>query len=337
MPSPVGAAAVGGGVLLLASALALGALGAVGDEEAARAALGGAGLGGGISDAVPAEYAPWVLRAGALCPEFPPAIIAAQIEAESNWNRTAVSPAGAQGPSQFMPGTWLEWGKDEDGNGIASPYDIADAVMAQGRYDCDLASRVRRLGGDTTSLALAAYNAGPGAVLAAGGIPPYPETQAYVPKILRLAAKYAAAPAGSATGKAAAVLAAARSQLGVDYSWGGGGPSGPSEGSGAGRGIVGFDCSGFLQYAFYQGARLTPSRPADTQARLGTAVTRAQIQPGDIVAFKHRGEPTYSHIGIYIGGGQMIHAPSTGDVVKISTIFGSSYYEAQTWSIRRYL
>ena len=335
-----GVAGAAAGVLaLIGGVLGMAVLGVAGEEEAAAGT--GSALGGGISAAVPAEFAPWVLKAGSLCPELPPALIAAQIDAESGWNPQAVSPVGAQGPAQFMPGTWASWGKDEDGNGVASPFDIADAVMAQGRYGCSLVEQVRPLGGDTTSLALAAYNAGPGAVLRYGGIPPYPETQAYVPKILALAAKYAAAPpaGGASTGnpRIDAVLNAARTQLGVPYSWGGGGPAGPSEGFAQGAGIVGFDCSGFVQYAFWQGARLTPSRPADTQARIGQAVPRAQMRAGDVVAFKGRGESTYTHIGIYLGGGQMIHAPSTGDVVKISTIVGDSYYEARTWSIRRYV
>ncbi len=51
---------------------------------------------------------------------------------------------GAEGLSQFMPGTWKTWGRDDDGNGSASPYDPGDAIMAQGRYDCDLAERVER-------------------------------------------------------------------------------------------------------------------------------------------------------------------------------------------------
>ena len=301
------------------------------DDEQAVAATWG--LGGGINQAVPEAFAPWVLKAGSLCPEFPPAIIAAQIDAESSWNVNAVSSAGAQGPAQFMPGTWAEWGHDHDGNGIASPTDIGDAVMAQGRYDCYLAQQVRSLGGDTTGLALAAYNAGLGAVLRYRGVPPYPQTQQYVPRILALAVKYAAAP----TDTVIAVLVAARSQLGVDYSWGGGGPTGPSTGIGRGATTVGFDCSGLVQFAFYQGAHLILPRTANDQARVGSAVNRAQIQPGDVIAFADAGSSTYTHIGIYIGNGQMIHAPQTNDVVKITTVVGNSYWEARQWSIRRYL
>lgn len=155
------------------------------------------GVGGGLkSGQVPAEYVPWVLKAGAMCDVIKPAVIAAQIEAESGWNPNAKSPVGAEGLSQFMPGTWPSWSKDDDGNGRISPYDPGDAIMAQGRYDCALAKQVQgykdrgQATGETLDLALAAYNAGPGAVRQYGGIPPYTETQNYVVRIKSLIAKY---------------------------------------------------------------------------------------------------------------------------------------------------
>ncbi|MBD9702772.1 peptidoglycan DD-metalloendopeptidase family protein [Streptomyces sp. ID01-12c] len=155
------------------------------------------GVGGGLkSGQVPAEYVPWVLKAGAMCDVIKPAVIAAQIEAESGWNPNARSPVGAEGLSQFMPGTWPSWGKDDDGNGRVSPYDPGDAIMAQGRYDCALAKQVQgykdsgQATGETLDLALAAYNAGPGAVQQYGGIPPYTETQNYVARIKSLISKY---------------------------------------------------------------------------------------------------------------------------------------------------
>jgi murein DD-endopeptidase MepM/ murein hydrolase activator NlpD len=153
--------------------------------------------GGGLKDGtVPQEYVPWVLKAGALCDVIKPAVIAAQIEAESGWNPNAQSPVGAEGLSQFMPGTWTTWGRDDDGNGRISPYDPGDAIMAQGRYDCALAKQVEgyksrgEAHGETLDLALAAYNAGPGAVHQYGGMPPYTETQNYVARIKSLIAKY---------------------------------------------------------------------------------------------------------------------------------------------------
>jgi murein DD-endopeptidase MepM/ murein hydrolase activator NlpD len=96
-----------------------------------------------------------------------------------------------------MPGTWPNWGKDEDGNGQASPFDPPDAIMAQGRYDCALAKDVEgyksrgEASGETLDLALAAYNAGPGAIQEYHGMPPYTETQNYVVRIKSLIPKYA--------------------------------------------------------------------------------------------------------------------------------------------------
>ena len=128
---------------------------------------------------VPSAYLPWVQSAGSLCAVITPAVIAAQDQVESDWNPRAVSPAGAEGIAQFLPGTFATWGQDSDGTGDVSPFNPADEIMAQGRYDCSLASLMLALegagqvSGDVLSLALAAYNAGPGAVEAAHGVPGY--------------------------------------------------------------------------------------------------------------------------------------------------------------------
>jgi hypothetical protein len=102
------------------------------------------------------------------------ALLAAQLYAESGFNPFAVSPAGAQGIAQFMPGTARSLGLED-------PFDTTKAIDAQGHLMRDL---LRQFG--SVSLALAAYNAGPGAVSACGCVPPFPETQAYVTRILGL-------------------------------------------------------------------------------------------------------------------------------------------------------
>ncbi|EPY2278705.1 NlpC/P60 family protein [Clostridium sporogenes] len=89
---------------------------------------------------------------------------------------------------------------------------------------------------------------------------------------------------------------------GVPYVWGGTSPSG-------------FDCSGFVQYVYRNAAGIELPRDTYGQIGAGTRVSQDQLQPGDLV-FPHTG-----HVGIYIGGGQMIHAPQTGDVVKISSVW----------------
>lgn len=119
-------------------------------------------------------------------------ILAAQIEAESDWNPDAESHVGAQGLTQFMPSTWDEWGEGD-------PYNPDDAIAAQGRYMGHLRSQIADVASghdEEIRLMLAAYNAGPGAVQDANGIPPYQETQNYVRDITRLAEKYASASSG---------------------------------------------------------------------------------------------------------------------------------------------
>jgi len=94
----------------------------------------------------------------------------------------------------------------------------------------------------------------------------------------------------------------AMAQRGKPYVWAASGPGS-------------FDCSGLVQYA-YAAAGIDLPHSSRLQAGMGRAVSRAELQPGDLVAFYS----PISHIGIYIGNGQMVHAPSTGDVVKISPI-----------------
>jgi cell wall-associated NlpC family hydrolase len=98
--------------------------------------------------------------------------------------------------------------------------------------------------------------------------------------------------------------------LGVPYKWGGASPSG------------GFDCSGFTMFVYAQLGVSLPHYTGD-QWQMGTAVSRDDLQPGDLVFFDGLG-----HEGMYIGNNQMIHAPHTGDVVKISSISG---WYAQTY------
>ena len=99
------------------------------------------------------------------------------------------------------------------------------------------------------------------------------------------------------------VVGIAMRYLGIPYVWGGSTPSG-------------FDCSGFVMYVYAQvGVSLPHSSYAQYGA--GVAVPSDQLEPGDLVFFDGLG-----HVGIYIGGGQFIHSPHTGDVVKISSLTG---------------
>lgn len=337
------ALATGGAVLgLVGSLLGLSVVGAVGHQQD----IAPVGLVTGLKPGrIPPEYVTWIERAGGLCTEVGAPLVAAQIEAESGWDPTAVSHAGAEGLSQFIPSTWATWGVDAAGkdgspepDGVADPFTPGDAIMTQARYDCWLADTVRKMntGDDPTRLMLAAYNAGPGAVERSKGVPPIPETQSYVTRIITSMTKYTGGePAGAGDSFGARVVANANKWLGTPYSWGGGGPEGPGRGFAQGANTVGFDCSSLVQNAVYHatgGSVLLP-RVSQLQVLSGEPVAREAIRPGDVIGFQLGG--SYDHIGIYIGGRQFIHAPKTGDVVKINNL-DEPYYAGKPQKIRRF-
>lgn len=163
-----------------------------------------------LDSSVPAPYRQMLTRSAAQCPVIPAGVLAAQLRTESGFDPNAISPVGAMGLAQFMPGTWPMWGRDLDANGVASPFDPAEAIDAQVRFMCDLHGTATRSGipGDPIALALAGYNAGWGAVLTYAGIPPFPETRSYVRRILDLAAQLSTAT-WSGFGAGAGAVAAA--------------------------------------------------------------------------------------------------------------------------------
>jgi cell wall-associated NlpC family hydrolase len=122
------------------------------------------------------------------------------------------------------------------------------------------------------------------------------------------------APSSGLGGQAVSI---AMGYLGVPYVWGGASPSG-------------FDCSGLVVYVFGQLGRSLPHYTGDLWNE-GVPVSQDQLEPGDLVFFDGLG-----HVGIYIGGGQFVHAPHTGDVVKISSL-SDSWYSSTYDGARRIL
>ena len=114
------------------------------------------------------------------------------------------------------------------------------------------------------------------------------------------------------------VVGIAMQYLGTPYVWGGASP------------VSGFDCSGFIMYVYAQVGVSLPHHAA-SQYNYGVPVSQDELQAGDLVFFNGLG-----HAGIYIGGGQFIHAPHTGDVVKISSL-SDSWYAATYFGARRIL
>lgn len=142
-------------------------------------------LGGAV--VVPTELRDVVTKAAKRCEAVPVEVFAAQIAAESGWDARAVSPAGARGIAQFMPAVWDQYGIDANKDGEADIWDPVDAIHSAAELNCLNRRLVREASGNRLRNTLAAYNAGFGSVLKYDGVPPYPETEAYVQRILESA------------------------------------------------------------------------------------------------------------------------------------------------------
>lgn len=125
---------------------------------------------------------------------------------------------------------------------------------------------------------------------------------------------------GSLAASQASLVSSARKFLGLYYLW-------------AGAAAFGFDCSGLMEVV-YRAHGIQIPRDADAQAGAGRPVDRSALQPGDLVFFADNG--VIHHVGMYAGGGSMLHAPQTGAKVEITSI-SSGYFNASYVGARRYL
>lgn len=206
--------------------------------------------------------------------------------------------ARALGPMQFLSTTWSRWGllaPDRPPGATPDVHNTWDAIYSAAAYLCGGRAAV----GDVRAAVLR-----------------YNRSEAYYRQVMAKAAEYGGASpsagsgAGGATvaGSASAVIAAALTQLGVPYRWGMETPG------------VGFDCSGLVQWAFAQAGVELP-RTTSQQILSGVPVDRVEdVRPGDLVFTRsvRSGQAIDGgHVAIYVGGGQVIVAPRTGDVVEV--------------------
>jgi cell wall-associated NlpC family hydrolase len=262
------------------------------------------GCGGGSApsqtalDDIPPDYLTLYMQAAPTCPGMDWTTLAAIGKVESDHGRSTMpgvasgtNSAGAAGPMQFLDPTFTEViARHPPPAGGASPpslYNPHDAIYAAAAYLCD-----NHAATDLT-----------------GALWDYNHDNAYVAQVLTQAEQYKSAygagvdTAPSQAGYAAVVYA--QGQLGIPYLWGG---DGPAEG--------GFDCSG-LTRAAYLAAGIDLPRTAQTQYEAGPVVPPSDpLDIGDLVYY---GTATnIHHVAIYIGNGQMVTAPGSGQVIKIA-------------------
>ncbi|MFD8952814.1 NlpC/P60 family protein [Streptomyces xanthophaeus] len=221
----------------------------------------------------------------------------------------------AVGPFQFLPETFRAYGKDGNQDGTLNPHNADDAAASAAVYLCgkgrDLTDR------EQLRAAVHTYN----------------RSWAYVDDVVSGIDRYDALGTTPAlpSGNVGAVIQAALAQQGLPYSWGGGGPSGPSTGiccspnGQDGRKVLGFDCSGLTQYAYAQ-AGINLPRVAHAQAGVGRRIPASAgygaLQPGDLIFYGYNptADSTIHHVGIYLGDGKMINAPKPGKAVRIDPV-----------------
>ncbi len=138
--------------------------------------------------------------------------------------------------------------------------------------------------------------------------------------VLLAADEAGAAAAASTSSLGSDIVAYAKDFLGCRYVWGANGPTC-------------FDCSGFTKY-IYAHFGYSLNRTATNQLKNGVSVARTELQPGDLVFFKYKTSKPVSHVGIYIGDGNFIHASSTGGKVEIDTLASGHYCNVLVYARR---
>jgi cell wall-associated NlpC family hydrolase len=254
----------------------------------------GGSLAGGpstlaLSD-IPPAYLALYMAAAQTCPGLPWGVLAGIGKLESDHGRSmapgvhsGTNYADAEGPMQFEPATFAAYAVDGDHDGRVDIYDPADAIYTAAAMLCASGAASGTQAG--IRQAIFAYN----------------HSQRYVTDVLTWAARYTVpAPAGTAQ----AAITFALGQLGKPYQWGAAGPDA-------------YDCSG-LVYAAYAAAGIHIARTTYQWRQDGAQVPLTGIQPGDLLfSAGSDGTPgNPGHVVMYLGGGQVIQAPQTGEDVQ---------------------
>jgi cell wall-associated NlpC family hydrolase len=248
---------------------------------------------------IPPTYLDLYQAAAATCSGLPWTILAGIGEVASDHGRQIPSGIGTVGPMQFDPTTFATYGVDGNDDGVTAASEPADAVYTLANLLCDNGAK----GGTDLQAAIEAFNHGPG----------------FLPDVLGWAATYGGLSAGSAVGGDAVTtaIAFAEAQLGKPYELGATGPDA-------------WDCSALVQAAYAAGGIALPRTTYEWQ-QAGTVVwiidgkselPLSILEPGDLLySAGSDGTPLNpGHVGMYIGDGQEIEAPHTGDVVKVISV-----------------
>jgi len=217
--------------------------------------------------------------------------------------RAAASAAAAKGQAQWI----VDAAKQTPGLASLNSAELA-AKAEQARRDAAAARTA-------TNLALAAAAARAAHLAEAAAAPPFTGRPS------------APVPSLPGSGAAATAVGWAFREIGVPYSWGGGDATGPTRGFAQGADTVGFDCSGLTLFAWAH-AGVDLGHYTGSQWTTGSHIAQSDLVPGDLVFFAtDTADPaTIHHVGMYIGGGNMISAPHTGDVVRVASVAGFGGY-----------
>jgi len=243
---------------------------------------------------IPPAYLALYMNAARTCPGLPWSVLAGIGTVESDNGRShtpgvhsGANSAGAEGPMQFLPATFRHYAVNADRSAPLTPYNPADAIYTAAAMLC-------ATGADTGTpagirRAIFAYN----------------HSAAYVRDVLTWAAKYTI-PAPSQA--AAVAIAFALRQVGKPYQWGADGPNA-------------YDCSG-LVYTAYATAGIAIGRTTFEWRQDGPVVPLGRIEPGDLLFYPGSdGTPANpGHVVMYLGGGQVVQAPQTGEDVQVDPL-----------------